>query len=190
MGQYFKPTILKKNWKLSKNPVKFAINTWDLENGLKMMEHSYIGNSVMLTMEYLLANDYKGYNVVWCGDYADEVTTNLVTVDLYSYACDFCESKEYKEKLAMIPHDAIPDYRYLVNYTKKEYCTLPEFKPGVWIMHPLSLLTASGNGRGLGDYPFEDERVGMWAFDRIGVTNDMNELKGFKEIDGNFKSDI
>lgn len=189
MGQYYTPTILKKNWKLSKNPVRFAIKTWDFENGLKLMEHSYIGNSVMKTMEHLLANDYKGYNVVWCGDYADEVSTNLVNIDLYSYSCDFFESKEYKEKLATIPKD-IPYYRYLVNYTKKEYCTLPEFKPNTWVMHPLSLLTASGNGRGGGDYPFEDERIGRWAFDRIGVTNDMNELKGFKEIDGKFKCDF
>jgi hypothetical protein len=56
-------------------------------------------------------------------------------------------------------------------------------------VHPLPLLTCSGNGRGGGDYCLDDERVGIWAFDRIGITDDEAEIAGFKQISGEFELD-
>jgi hypothetical protein len=89
------------------------------------------------------------------------------------------------------PYLHIPYYKYLVNYTKKEYCTLPKYNPAKdeYVLNPLPLLTADGNGRGGGDYRIEDARVGSWAYDSIGLTNDNNEIKGFKRISGKFKID-
>lgn len=216
MGQYYNPSVLRKNWKTAKNPVLVSLKCYDFGNGAKLMEHSYIGNSFVRSMEYLLANDYKGHPFVWCGDYADPVTTKTGERDIYHDASLFLyedydspnndkKSKkylalkdsipampEYVEGKVWNPYETIPYYKYLVNYTKKQYCIVPFFKSqsNEYQVHPLPLLTCSGNGRGLGDYNIDtDERVGSWAFDKIGLTNDEDEVAGFKEIDGFFKLD-
>jgi hypothetical protein len=213
MGQYFNPSILKKNWKTAKNPVLVSLKCYDFGNGAKLMEHSYIGNSFVRSMEYLLANDYKGHPFVWCGDYADHIETKTGDHDIYHDASLFIyedydsptndkKSRKYlalKDSIHAMPEDVegkvwnpyetIPYYKYLVNYTKKQYCIVPEFSTDEYQVHPLPLLTCSGNGRGGGDYGIDDERVGIWAYDRIGLTNDEIEISGFKEINGVFELD-
>ena len=211
MGQYYNPCVLKKNWKTAKNPVCVSLKCYDYGNGAKLMEHSYIGNSFVRSMEFLLATVYNGLPFVWCGDYADPVQTRTGEHDIYSDAGRFIykdydsnrDSKskayealrgtipampEWKEGQVWNPYETIPYYKYLVNYTKKQYCIIPKNKKD-WQVHPLPLLTCSGNGRGSGDYRLEDERIGSWAFDRIGVTNDRALFKGFKQISGIFKMD-
>ena len=217
MGQYYHPTILKKNWKLAKQPVAMSLNTWDFDNGLKLMEHSYIGNSVMKAMEWLLAEIYAGMQLAWVGDYADgKVThaypekkiddwykTEVGTLDIYEKAGDFmdseCRNSKYQRIKALIPkYEDIPDYKYLVNLTKKEYVVIPAYKPNKWVVHHLSILCADGCGRGSGDYgPYSDDEesekkydmglVGCWAYDRILVTNDKSKIRGFKRLTPHFK---
>ena len=197
MGQYYRPCVLKKNWKQAKNVVKATLDSWDFDNGLKLMEHSWIGNGLVRRMEYLLANQFKGYPFVWSGDYADAVVTKKGNHYIYNESDDFiyknpnseCKSALYKELINAIPKFNIPYYRYLVNYSKKEYCVMPKHNSSKLIVNPLPILTCDGNGRGGGDYRIEDERIGSWAFDRIGLTNDDNEVVGFKEIDGFFEED-
>ena len=196
MGQYYNPVILKKSWKESKNPVKASLKCYDYgDNGAKLMEHSYIGNFFVNAVVYLLAKDYKGYPFVWIGDYADPVTTKTGEHDIYNDANNFIYkgmgtdyTKEYRKLKVKIPNEML-QYKYLVNYTKRQYCIIPEKKEGVWQVHPLPLLTCNGNGRGGGDYRLDDERVGTWAFNRIGITNDESEIVGFKEISGFFELD-
>jgi len=198
MGQYYNPSILKKNWKQAKNPVEASLKCYDYDNGAKLMEHSYVGNRFVNAIERLLANYYKGYPFVWIGDYADNVTTKTGEHSIYDDANNFMykyengslesETKKYKELKAGLSGE-LRHYKYLVNYTKKQYCIIPERKEGVWKVHPLPLLTCSGNGRGGGDYRIDDERVGIWAFDRIGITDDEAEIAGFKQISGEFELD-
>ena len=214
MGQYYNPSILKKNWKTAKNPVAASLKCYDYGNGAKLMEHSYIGNNLVRSIEFLLANQFKGHAFVWCGDYADEVETKTGTHDIFCDAGRFIyedydsstNDREAKRYLALMksipampeweegvvwnPYKTIPYYKYLVNYSKKQYCTIPMFNNDKLQVHPLPLLTCSGNGRGGGDYQLEDERVGSWAFDKIGLTNNSSEIKGFKRISGIFKYDI
>ena len=204
MGQYYNPSILKKNWKQAKNPVKASLKCYDYNNGAKLMEHSYIGNGFVNAVEDLLADSYKGYPFVWIGDYADKVSTNTGEHDIYNDANSFIYkdntqddfSKKYKKLKASIP-DEIHHYKYLINYTKKEYCIIPEKKENVWQVHPLPLLTCNGNSLGGGDYMLsndeydykEDSRIGSWAFNRIGITNDKREIVGMTQIDGYFPLD-
>ena len=212
MGQYYNPCILKKNWKTANNPVRVSLKCYDYGNGAKLMEHSYIGNSFVRSIEFLLANTFKGYPFVWIGDYADKVETRTGTHDIYTDASRFIyedydspnndnKSKaydalkntipampEWKEGQVWNPYETIPYYKYLVNYSKKEYCIIPKNKKGYQV-HPLPLLTCSGNGRGGGDYHLEDSRIGMWAYDKIGITNDKAEIENFEEIDGFFELD-
>ena len=213
MGQYYNPSILRKNWRTAKNPVLASLKCYDFGNGAKLMEHSYIANSFVRSMEFLLANQFKGYVFVWVGDYADQVKTWTGEHDIYNDASHFIyedydsptndkKSRKYlslkdsipampewKEGEKWNPYETIPYYKYLVNYTMKQYCIVPEFDSNKHQVHPLPLLTCFGNGRGSGDYRKENKRVGLWAFDRIGLTNDETEIAKFTEIDGFFELD-
>ena len=65
MGQYYKPiNLTKKQW----------LYSHDYHNGLKLMEHSYIGNSFMQIIEQLLSPTGSWHKdpIVWAGDYADK----------------------------------------------------------------------------------------------------------------------
>ena len=65
MGQYYKPIILSAN-----NGIVGFWYSHKVGQGLKLMEHSYINNSLCNCVEnYLLAN--AGGRLVWAGDYAD-----------------------------------------------------------------------------------------------------------------------
>lgn len=189
MGQYFKGAILKKNHKLAKQPVLFSLSPYDFNNGAKLTEHSYIGNNYVNAFMNMISDDngmYFAYPFVWIGDYADSVRDK----EYYDFACEVCDAcvKKVIDKLEEVKY-----YKYLVNFSKKQYVKLPKFNNEVWQMHPLPLLTAYGNGRGCGDYRNTDiEKVGIWAFDRIGATNCDNyiDVSGFKEIKIDFKPDF
>ena len=72
--------------------------------------------------------------------------------------------------------NSLDTYKYIVNLHTKEYIEIPEPNYEDWIVHPLPLLLADGNGRGGGDYRGEDiNMVGKWAYHPIGATNEIPE---------------
>lgn len=82
--------------------------------------------------------------------------------------------------------------RFIVNHTKKEFVDKRKVPSiGGWRVHPLPLLTSSGNGRGGGDYhPIDDSDgkfVGSWAGDVISV--EPVKPEGFTEIRPNFREE-
>lgn len=160
------------------------------DNGAKLMEHSYIGNSFVEAVEFLLIDDgegnrgrWSGNRIVWAGDYAN--TEPLDGNNLYS-------SAEEKDKLKMLIEAVPSNYHYLVNWDKKQFVDKTKCNPikGQWningfMIHPLPLLTADGNGRGGGDYNGENiDYVGTWARDRISLMKEIPE--DFTEIRPNF----
>ena len=206
MGQYFRPIVLKKNWKLAKQPVKASVLCYDFNNGAKLMEHSYVGNKFVNKVMQILANQYYGYHFVWCGDYADEVENSRgESVDLYDKAGDFID-REVEDFFTDLPREEkytqayndlcdtfvedYVEYKYLINLSKKVYVVMEKNNPDEWQVHPLPLFTCNSNGRGGGDYRLDDERVGSWAFDRIAVSNDDEAIKGLKKVDGYFEMDL
>ncbi len=64
MGQYYKPINLDKQQ---------YVYSHDYGNGLKLMEHSWVGNGFVNVVEELIAEggDWHGDRIVWAGDYAD-----------------------------------------------------------------------------------------------------------------------
>ena len=203
MGQYYHPSVLKKNWKTAKNPVECSLYSHKFNNGLKLMEHSYAGNGFVGAMCHLLATTYKGYPFVWVGDYADNQITKCYPKGkqdengnegayIYGFASDVCETKRIGDlTTSLIASGATgKQYAYAINFTKKEFVKIPKFNKKEWRIHPLPLLCADGNGRGGGDYGFDDERVGSWAYDRIGVTNSKKETEGMIEVDWYFQPDF
>ena len=107
---------------------------------------------------------------------------------------DMCSSTDEGEHVAreLIPKPLkakqAKEFRFIVNHTKKEFVDKTKV-PSVdgWQIHPLSLLTSAGNGRGGGDFRNENEFVGTWGTDVISVEKEIPA--DFKEIIPNFKED-
>lgn len=178
MGQYYFPCILKDN----KKTVISWVYSHDFSNGLKLMEHSYIGNEFVLAFESLIFNQPK--RVVWAGDYADECKGRKTT--LHTRCLD---------KLKVIP-TIIPtnrQTRFIVNHTKGLFVDkkkVPKQKSHWnWQFHPLPLLTCQKgcNGRGGGDFRGDNELISSWAMDLISVQS--KKPKGFKELIFDVKED-
>ena len=171
MGQYFHGVILnshKKNYP-NKEKVKAWLSPYDYGNGAKLMEHSYIGNDYVSAFEALINKEngeYAGYPIIWAGDYADEEpnTFKKEKVNVYSL-CD-----EANKVMATQPKH----YRYVINEDKNLFIDTDKIKKDEYgyRIHPLPLLCADGNHRGGGDYyGLNEDKVGIWAYDRLGVTN-------------------
>ena len=164
MGQYYKATSLNEFG----NPVRSWVYSHDYDSGLKLMEHSWMLNPFVSAVEGLLVEGGDWYKkpVVWAGDYAD----NEFGLDknIYSLCGD---DKNVK------PQQIQPmTYRYIINHTKKQYVdkmNVPD-KDG-WRIHPLPLLTCEGNGLGGGDFRGESDLVGIWARNKISVSNEVPE---------------
>jgi len=141
------------------------VKAHEYNNGLKLMEHSYIGNDFVAAVEAELCPEGRFYmsSVVWAGDYADNEPGQ--ENNLY-HLCD------PDRKIHPVPVD-MSAYKFIVNHTKKLYVDktkileIPDCD-GL-CLHPLPLLTCEGNGRGGGDFRGTHAIIGSWARDRISV---------------------
>lgn len=190
MGQYYKPVILADNKKTVKawvysHDIKYTFKRADgteieCGNGLKLMEHSYIGNEFVSAFESLIKNNPQ--RVMWGGDYAD------LCKGLKTNTYDRCTDKN---KVLPTDRPNARETRYVVNHSKKEFVDkykVAEIKDwkGAKI-HPLPLLTCEGNGRGGGDFRGENKYIGTWARDIISVES--KKPQGYTEIVPNFNED-
>lgn len=179
---------------------------------LKLMEQSWLKNDMVNgVMANLLENPQK---VAWIGDYSND-DCGFFTYGGLSYE-EFCEKynrvfpkddisvskKNYtyfkwNDKISSEQRQLIEDLStaYIINHSQKCYISLDEYREAYkeksdgtdWIVHPLPLFTACGNGQGGGDYYPDDEDllapVGSWAFDIIeGVYNIEKIPTGYKDI--------
>ena len=191
MGQYYAPIILGKN----KKSVKAWFYSHAYLNGLKLMEHSYVGNNfVNAVVNYLIDNN--GGRLVWAGDYADsefvtrpksetlpiwqeQVAAGLTTLSheafrktsplcLKDTECNLYGKCDGKGVLDYDTSDR--DVFAFINEDKKQIIILDNctYRLNGLAVHPLPLLTCEGNGRGGGDYHGSNQRfVGLWARDFI-----------------------
>ena len=197
MGQYYMPCSLASN----KKSVKSFVYSHDIKSrwkrydgkfvttgqGLKLMEHSWLKNKMMLCVERLLTpgGEWHKTPIVWAGDSADPVVENSSYYDLCNEGID---GEHVTQKLIPKPLTAkeAKEFRFIVNHTKKEFVD-KQAVPSVdgWQIHPLSLLTSQGNGRGGGDFRNEKNKfVGEWSADSISVEKEAPQ--GYKEIKPNF----
>lgn len=202
MGQYYKAVSLDQEEYLRTQGVD--VNGF---LGMKLLEHSYVGNAFTAAVENLLSpkGNWHKTRIVWAGDYMDcglfipeehldevlmyddgeEITGSDIT--LYHY------SNKHFKKLYM---STTEEYgRYIINHTRETYVDkehLEGFEVGlangetdIWHIHPLPLLTCSGNGRGGGDYNgINMSQVGNWAGDVISVEKEKPE--GYSELEVSF----
>ena len=163
MGQYYIAIILAEKGTNKNEYIRVYLDT---SSGSKLMEHSYLDNPLMKTMEILIGPEGPFYKsrVVWAGDYADpEPDSDQNLFSMVSY--DYNKTKEYTNYTVKGS-----TYSYIVNHTKKQYVEKPNRYGLQYVIHPLSLLTSEGNGRGGGDYRGNNENLcGSWARDVISM---------------------
>jgi len=177
MGQYYKPISIEK---------KEYVYSHEYDNGLKLMEHSWIGNNFVGVVEDLIAEGGRWYGdrIVWAGDYADEEKNRKS--NLFSLT--------EKDKCKINPAPTGTKYRYVVNMDTMEFVDTKKVplsdiwkdengKEYPYAIHPLPLLTCEGNGRGGGDFHKDDPLVGAWARNRVTVSK--TKPKNFTEIEFN-----
>lgn len=182
MGQYYIPCVI------TIEDGKVRILGWlyshNFGNGLKLMEHSYIGNNFVEAFESLLVPGAKYYKsmVVWAGDYADVEPDIKVEEDGELYDVNLYNMTEPNNEIKPIDIEKIDltDYHYILNHTKQQYTD----KRKSTEIHPLPLLTSEGNGRGGGDYRNDSPFIGTWARDSISI--EKNIPNNFQEIIPNF----
>ena len=180
MGQYYH-AVLERQGKENYSVFQPIVNgEWQ---GLKLTEHSWMGNDFMSVIAKKIYK--KPTRVIWVGDYS--VDEELQALN-HKYNLDNTyNSKKAKGVVSKSINREILKGKFLVNHDKKVYIDLnryfliaDEFNKGNdnywkgWVLNPISLLTAVGNNRGGGDY-YDGENttcfdsVGTWAYNLISV---------------------
>lgn len=183
MGQYYRPFIIGDHGKYH------IINPHQYNNGSKLMEHSYINNSVTNAVRTLICNNPM--RVAWIGDYSDspyeDAYSKKMPYDKFMRFYKACWDEHPRKCVcpASMNYDEECKGWKLVNHDQNCYVDMDEYiaKSGHWerwngaayyeCIDPLPLLTACGNDRGGGDFRegscgYND--VGIWAFDKLEFT--------------------
>lgn len=175
MGQYFIPVNLDRQEFLS---------SYDYGSGAKLTEHSWLLNPMLRAVVTALAPQGPWYRnrLVWAGDYMDEgLFMNRIKgktkKEKTLYECcgessDNGDTSCIRKVILTLPDGPVP--KLIINHDSRQFVwlnNLPEEDPSVpgWHLHPLSLLTCSGNGRGGGDFRGNSPYVGTWAGHRISA---------------------
>ena len=186
MGQYYH-AVLERQGKENYSVFQPIVN--DEWQGLKLTEHSWMGNDFMSIIAKKIYK--KPTRVIWVGDYSED--EELQALNPKFNLDNTYNSKKARGVVSKRINKDILKNKFLVNHDKKVYIDLnryfliaDEFNKGLdddgnvddfwkgWVLNPISLLTAVGNNRGTGDYYDDDrttcfESVGTWAYNLISL---------------------
>lgn len=177
MGQYYFP-VLRDHGKYN-----FKSYRAGYSGGLKLTEHSWWKNELCNGIaEKLYHNPMHLY---WIGDYSDDAEPSPPK-RAYQVAWGPRSKPEW------IGSDSFTlDHKLLVNHTKKQVLWCDDYYKDLdgksfdkgWVQHPLSLLTAFGNGLGGGDYWGPNkEYIGVWGGDLISVEDLSFSSYGYEAV--------
>lgn len=137
MGQYYQPTIMGKRY-----GVQGYLYAHEYDNGLKLMEHSYLGNNFVNAV--LRKIDHNPMRIAWMGDYADSPYPEDDEKDREPYQrklpkADFMRiwnsvygqrkaPKIHPEPLEGFESPDRFDGWYLINHSANEYVDLGKFQ--------------------------------------------------------------
>ncbi len=172
MGQYYRAYTKNAKeelvWSLQCTDFTETRN-FDWYIGVKLVEHSWYGNTLTDAMSFYLYHNPT--QLAWVGDYADEA-------EVYE-KCWGEKSVDFNYQV----HDQAFDYagKWLVNHTTKQAFMLDKPAGEDWAVYPVSIITACGNGRGGGDYPTAHKMVGVWAMNTLSIEDAVPE--GYQPIE-------
>lgn len=170
MGQYYKPVVIRGRevmvFDRSVLPQKEYVMA-------KLMEHSWWLNPTANAVAKMIFE--KSGHIFWCGDYSEDSMAKMAWAN---------EDERGLEN----PEDFTLDNKYILNYSKKVYLDCNKYKEASkdadgWVIHPLPLLTALGNGLGGGDYcGTNQDVVGSWAGDELEIIKEKPLLEEFEVV--------
>lgn len=175
MGQYYKPCIITIRDGIA--VVLAWLYSHRFGNGLKQMEHSYLGNNFVEAFEWLISpqGPHHKSQVVWAGDYGG--IENGYNTNLYG----LCNDANHAD----VSSASYEYYPFIVNHSKQ--CFIDKGNVNGEI-HPLPLLTTETVGGGGGDYRGRNEHfLGIWARDVISVEKEAPA--DFEEVFFEFSED-
>lgn len=76
MGQYYRPLLFADKESCTQDSLLASFYSWDYDQGLKLMEHSWVRNSLVCAVLCKIKELGK-VRVVWAGDYADDELQRL-----------------------------------------------------------------------------------------------------------------
>ena len=185
MGQYYTLIIKRKD----QEPCELSHRGYKSGyEGLKLTEHSWIGNEWMDAMAYLIYQCPS--KILHFGDYCEDEDfedLNPEAKEVWKARCknDTFPVFDIQDLYNSIGNPSVIkfDYegKYLCNHDQMCYIDMSEYmndnkdKDG-WILHPLALLTAVGNGKGGGDYSGPNESdLATWAWDEVSIEDTIPE---------------
>lgn len=181
MGIYFKTVILQED---GTTPDAW-MDAMDYNLGLKLTEQSGANSPLVKALETMLVPGGKFYRkpIVWAGQSA--LCGEYVETDEF---CNWEHTTVYERCTNPAfyvdePPPVAPEFKFLVNYTKKSYVDVTECAQ----YHPLPLLTREGECELVSKNCAGDFRlVGSWARDFIGLEKRLPSI-GYEKIDFNVK---
>ena len=201
MGQYYLPYLVQGN-----EITVFDNKVDDDWVGLKLMEHSYWGNTYV--GQVINALYYKKGNVCWVGDYYNEDDYSQVNCD--KETVKMIGELVWKDNSPIEPTKGTKhtsrrlNHCLLVNHTKKLYIDCDNyFKQNKWVetyegkkynwcIHPLPLLTCTASHSGGSYYGINKDLCGTWFNDLLEVIDnepwEIEDLKkqGYKKFTPRF----
>lgn len=173
MGQYYSLVNVSKDKGMSPG---------DYGSGIKMGEHSQVGDSFLYEVFHLLKDEWKGDVFYHSGDYAEGFPENISPTRT-KYMGGILEKVNYNdddwfEKEGKKIEDEKPLWEelcktfVLVNYDLDLYCDIdgcPK-RPSGWHICPLPLLLCDSDVIAGGDLvPYDFQYKNSWAYTRIGL---------------------
>lgn len=199
MGQYYHTYVIKENGK--EHFLNRRVEGEDYVPA-KLMEHSWVGNAWSEAVVDFFLRDNKKARVFWVGDYyAEQAAEFHCSNGGETFGVLISKYPKLKEACANKNTDILPAAKnqcnsgYLLNYDAKKFLDIKNYckfsNSGGWILHPLPLLTACGNGLSSGDYSkdyINSSLVGCWAGDLISLVENKSDVpSNFEEFEVFFK---
>ena len=195
MGQYYRMVVENAQTHEEKF---FSTRVNGKHCGEKLMEHSYNGNNVTSVITNAIFKTPS--KVYWIGDYSTDIIEDLDVseeekekISIYYDHLWAKDSQKYDTEISeeeLITLDGL----YIVNHTQECYIDFDKYKKKAiddygYVIYPISLLCAVGNGLGGGDFRSGKglDEIGTWIGDIIEVT-DTKPIK-YDECNIIFKED-
>jgi len=166
MGAYYKAVCVSRNE---------TVDTWLVDAGAKMMEHSYIGGDYLnLVLHNIEKGAWKNEPLVWACDYDDSTE--------FKKCYEGSNEITFNDDTLETVKGQFMDNIIILNNTKKEYIDLLEYQMNYvfreeYITHPFSLLTCAVNtSQGGGDYYPENADRSRWAGDKFSIIRDKHSI--------------
>lgn len=194
MGQYFSISNLSK---------REGFHPFDINSSAKLMEFSYFNTRVSFALLSLLKKDWHGDTIALIGDYflpeecnrqnlifrLDKTKAYYNTIKdalgylekAYQNANALKEPAEKEDFYKSMVINFLEKHRYFINYQRKQYIDLVEYfengfevEKSVYVINPVAILLAAGNGLGSGDYKgICAGYPGLWAGEEVGVSENL-----------------